>query len=473
MKKLFSSLFISASLYLYLFVPHTYAHAFGQQYTLPLPAWLYIYGGAITVLLSFVLAGILITPEKNKRKKTANLSLSFPLSSKKNHYGKWVLLSLQVLSVFLLLFSIVCGFIGIDIGVLNFNMTYFWIFIVIGGVYLSALLGNWWEYMNPWKLIIQGAEFLMKDSLTGITSYPRKLSYSPSILFAFLLIVFELIFQTTPFTLSLLLFIYTTITLSGMILFGKDTWCKYAEVFTVYFTLISHLSPFSLKNNRISLRLPGSSIINEPLPATGLLLFILVLLAGTAFDGFRETADWFRLYYSTLHYGEFLFPVATYQCIEVLFYLFLILSFVSIYYLAIWVTGEIIKTKSTMSLALSFAGTLIPILLGYNIAHYFSLMLIQGQAMIALISDPFGFGWNLFGTVNVKPNINLLSLTTIWHLQVAAIIIGHILAVILSHLVGLKQNISNKLLLLSQIPLLILMIFYTMGGLWLLSLPLN
>jgi hypothetical protein len=471
MRKFLLFVFISASLSLCTFVPQAQAHAFGQQYTLPLPAWLYIYGGAITVILSFVLAGFFIQPPKKTTQKNSStfpLNFSLPPLLLTTSY-----LLLKTLSVFFLLFSILSGFIGVDIGVLNFNMTYFWIILVIGGVYLSALIGNWWSKLNPWMSMINAAEWLMQDSLTGIFPYPNRLRYTPSILFAFLLMVFELIFQTTPFTLSILLFVYTTTTLSGMILFGKEEWNEHAEVFTVYFGLIAKLCPFSITKNKLSFHLPGYQILLSPIGSSGLLIFILTLLAGTAFDGFKESADWFRLYYSFLHIFEFLFPISTYQCIEILFYLSLIGGFISLYFVAIWLTQKISKHGSTQSLALSYAGTLIPILLGYNLAHYFSLVLIQGQAFISLISDPFGFGWNLLGTASYKPNINLISLTTIWHLQVAAIIIGHILAVILSHLVGSTYESSKKQMLLAQIPLLTLMIFYTMGGLWLLSLPLN
>lgn len=470
-----SYFFLLYALCALLYAPNSYAHAFGQQYTLPLPAWLYIYGGAITILLSFILATIFIKPQVKQHTENFSLfTLNFPLFShtpRLLHTTSYILL--KTISVALLLLAIVSGFIGVDIGVLNFNMTYFWIFLVIGGVYLSALVGNWWKYMNPWKILIDTFENLMQDSFTGIIPYPKRLGYIPSIIFCFLLMIFELIFQTTPFTLSLLLFIYTTITLSGMIVFGKEDWNIHAEVFTVYFSLLSLLSPFSLKQDRISFHLPGFKTLRSPINSLSLLVFILILLAGTAFDGLKETTTWFQLYYSTLHNLEFLFPVATYQFVEAVFYLFLIMSFVGIYFGVIWLIQRISKKTSFKQLAVLYAGTLIPILLGYNIAHYFSLILIQGQAIISLLSDPFGFGWNILGTADFKPNISLLSLNTIWHIQVVAIILGHVLAVVLSHSMGQKLKLSQKTFLLSQIPLLILMIFYTMGGLWLLSLPLN
>lgn len=473
--KRFSYFFLLYALCALLYAPNSYAHAFGQQYTLPLPAWLYIYGGAITILLSFILATVFIKP--HAKQHTKNISL-FTL-----HFSFFAYIPprlcttsytlLKTLSVALLLLAIVSGFIGINIGALNFNMTYFWIFLIIGGGYLSAFIGNWWKYMNPWKILIDAFENLMHDSFTGIIPYPKHLGYIPSILFCFLLMIFEFIFQTTPFTLSLILFIYTTITLSGMILFGKEDWNTHAEVLTVYFSLLSLLSPFSLEQDRISFHLPGFRTLHSPIKSLGLLTFILILLAGTAFDGFKETTTWFQVYYSILHNLEFLFPISTYQAIEIVFYLVLIISFGGIYAATIWLTRRISKASSSRDLALIYTKTLIPVLLGYNIAHYFPLILTQGQAIISLISDPFGFGWNIFGTVDVKPNISLLSLHTIWHIQVAAIILGHVLAIILSHIIGQNLKRSQKSFSLSQIPLLILMIFYTMGGLWLLSLPLN
>jgi hypothetical protein len=125
----------------------------------------------------------------------------------------------------------------------------------------------------------------------------------------------------------------------------------------------------------------------------------------------------------------------------------------------------------TSSLALRFAFTLIPIAFVYNLTHYFTLAILQGPAILPLLSDPLGLGWDLFGTSGWYDAPILLEAGTIWHTQVGLILVGHILSVYLSHLEALKIFSSRREAALSQLPMLILMVILTTIGLWILSLP--
>src|SRR5581483_362095 len=131
-----------------------------------------------------------------------------------------------------------------------------------------------------------------------------------------------------------------------------------------------------------------------------------------------------------------------------------------------------IKT-SFKDLVFSFAFLLIPIALVYNIAYYYTLLAIQGQAIISLISDPLGIGWNLFHTKDFLPNIGLISVNSIWHSQVLFILVGHIAAVYLAHIVAIETFPTHRKAILSQFPMLALMVAYTVAGLWILSQPLT
>ena len=130
-------------------------------------------------------------------------------------------------------------------------------------------------------------------------------------------------------------------------------------------------------------------------------------------------------------------------------------------------------TLSTKKLAIQFGYTLIPLAFVYHLAHYYTLFIVQGQDIIRLISDPFGRGWNLFGTATFKPNIALLGAKFIWHSQVALIVFGHMVAVYLAHILAIHIFKSSKKAFISQIPMLFLMVFYTMMGLWILAQPLS
>src|SRR5258707_2526138 len=126
---------------------------------------------------------------------------------------------------------------------------------------------------------------------------------------------------------------------------------------------------------------------------------------------------------------------------------------------------------SPRQIAQSFAFTLIPIALGYHLAHYLVFLLVQGQYIIPLLSDPFGYGWNLFGTASYRPNIAIVGARFAWYTAIVAVLLGHIAAVYLAHLQAMQTFATHKLALASQIPLTALMVVYTFVSLSILAEP--
>jgi len=122
-------------------------------------------------------------------------------------------------------------------------------------------------------------------------------------------------------------------------------------------------------------------------------------------------------------------------------------------------------------MARAFVFSLVPIALAYHLAHFLSFLAIQGQLLIPLASDPFGFGWDLFGTAAYKVNIAVVNARFAWFTAVAAIVVGHIIAVYLAHVIALRTLRDHRPALRSQYPMLALMVGYTMISLWILAQP--
>jgi len=120
-------------------------------------------------------------------------------------------------------------------------------------------------------------------------------------------------------------------------------------------------------------------------------------------------------------------------------------------------------------LAPQFVSSLVPIALAYSVAHYFSLLVLQGQQARRLASDPFGYGWDLLGTADWQPRLDLLTPNTIWYVQVGVLVVGHVLGLMLAHDRAVTLFRSPGVALRSQYPMLVLMVGYTVSGLWLLS----
>ena len=118
-----------------------------------------------------------------------------------------------------------------------------------------------------------------------------------------------------------------------------------------------------------------------------------------------------------------------------------------------------------------FALSLIPIALAYNIAHFVNLLLIQGQLIIPLASDPFGYGWDIFGSGGYELNLDIINAAILWYLSIAVIVAGHILAVYLSHLAAARVFEDHGVATQSQYPMLTLMVMYTVVSLWIIAQP--
>lgn len=451
-----------------------FAHAFGQSFTLPIPVWIFLYGGAAAVALSFIVIGIFVGNDsgllKSREKNLSKISF-FKLVT-----GKTSRDILRFLSLFFFLLTIAAGLFGTADASSNIAPTLFWIVFLLGFTYLTAIFGDLWSVVNPWRTILDLWGSLSGEKITGMWRYPKSWGYLPALILYYLLIWNELLSGGTaaqPQNLARLLLDYSVITFAGAAIFGAKDWFNYGEFLSVFFKLVSKISPFTIREGKLRLRPPFIGLLEEKLTSFSLLIFILFMLSSTAFDGFRSTSTWFRLDLNIFPIYDTLGPNG-YQIFQSVALLASPLIFLAIYLLLITVMKVVTGSKhSIRELALLFGFSLIPIAVVYNIAHYFTLLLVQGQAALAQISDPFGLGWNLFGTASFLPNVGVIRADTTWYLQVFFIVLGHIAAVYLAHVLALRIFPRQRQAVVSQIPMLILMVTYTLTGLWILSQPLS
>lgn len=455
-------LFILLALIPLFFPSSVSAHAFGQLYNLPVPFWMYVYGGAAVIIFSFVIIASFSTntghtyPVKNLHWLSQVISHKIFLASAKSF------------SVFLFLLTILTGLFGEDYSSVNFNMTFFWICFVLGFSYIVAISGNIWEVVSPLKLCIDWIERMSTKMVKGVYVYPKNLAYYPSLLFYILFISIELFGNTTPFSLSFLILLYTGITITGVIAWGKKNWLFYGEFFTVLFRLLSTMSVLSYTKN-LFLRIPFTPLLSQKPAHISLVLFIIFMLSSTAYDGIHNTVSWVLV----LSAFPQVFGSASYDIYQLLGLIIFLFLFFSMYLFCMILLQKITRTHQGLEkLSGSFVYSLIPIAIVYNVAHYYTLLITEGQNMIRLISDPFGYNWNVFGTAE-HFEIYIPPANVVWHSQVLLIVIGHIIGVYLSHKIGLALFSTQKQVLLSQIPLLLLMVLYSMIGLWILSQPLT
>jgi len=429
------------------------AHAFGQLYNLPVPFWLYLYGAAATILVSFLIIGYFLNQTTEIR------SSSFQFGNLNPRF----ITVIKIISAALFLLTIVTGLFGKNNSFSNFNMTFFWVIFVLGLTYLTTIIGNIYHFINPLKILTSWVEPIIGKSLFN---YPASLGYYPALILYFLFIWLELIGQTDPIKLSIVLLFYLFINVVGVITVGQTSWFRYCEFFSVFFRLIGKVSPIEQREGKLYLRAPFTVLLKSSAEHFSLVMFIMFMLSSTAFDGFRETLPWVTMFFWLFDRG--LDSYAVFESIGLFLSPFIFL----LMYLLLLGLGKLI-TRNNLSLkelALQFAFTLIPIALVYNIAHYFTLIFTEAPNIVRLFSNPFGLNWNLLGTAEFYPKI-ILNAGFVWHAQVAFILLGHVVSVYLAHVVALKLFSSHRHAIISQFPMVTLMVVFTLIGLWILAQP--
>lgn len=432
------------------------AHGLGGRLDLPVPIWLFVYGAATVVVVSFVALGVLW--KRPKLEGTAR-GRSLPEPLQRILTSGSVEAVVRAASVFLFLVVLAAGAVGRDHA--NSNIAPWIVFVLfwVGLAFVHALLGNWWATLSPWDGL---ARFL------GIGERPRRaypLGWGmwPAALGLLGFLMLELVvpedLRSSPRVVAWAMGVYSVISLGGMALFGRETWNRRGEAFAVYFGLLSRIAPLARREDgRVVLRPPLAGLPSLR-PQPGLVAIAMIAIGSTTFDGFTGTQLWVR-------WTEGLGPVAGVLAHTTGLLATIILA-ACVYALSM-LAASAVAGSPWHPLSVRFVHSLIPIAFAYVAAHYFSLLLLEGQTTIALASDPLGLGWDLFGTATFTVNFTLLSAAAIWYFQVAVIMLGHVAGVTLAHdraLGAFPQRVAIR----TQYALLGVMVLFTMSGLGILS----
>jgi hypothetical protein len=448
------------------------AHGIGGIRDLPVPRYVFFYGAAGVLVISFAALAFLwrkpVLAERAAGRPLPPLLQRLLLST-----------ALRVLagaiSVAVLVLLWIGALVGSKSSGVNLTPTFVYVLFWVGMVLVVAVLGNVWSVLSPWKAAADGTDWLMRR--LGLRdrppfAYPERLGRWPA---AILLLSFTAIELTDPNSadprgLALAIAIYSVITWTGAVAFGSAEWFGKGDGFSVYFMLLARLSPFARRDDgQLVVRTPLSGLsIRDPTP--GMIAFVAVMLGSTFFDGFSRTSIWQNRYYDVqvrlLSHPNLQDLVGQLMGVGGLI---LAVAFIGVAFrVAVAGTEAIAETRN---LAQDFVDSLIPITLVYVIAHYFSYLLYQSEVGYRMFSDPWGRGWDLFGTRDFEPNFTFLTPHTIWYVQVVALVTGHIAGLAIAHdrAVGLFK--TARMALWTQYPMLVLMVLYTVGGLWVLSQP--
>ncbi len=471
------------------------AHALGTVFQLPVPRWLYLAGAATAVAVSFVVSAVAI--------KVSPAAPRYPrlaLPALPSRVVSWIVAAIGMAWWYgAILAAFVIG------GETPLPTVLFWIFVWAGVPIVSAVFGNPWPSLSPFRttftLLERAARFFGFDRLDLGMRLPTSVGRWPAVFLLFAGIWSELILPgaTQTGVVAALLIGYTLIQLIGMGAFGRVAWLRNAELFEVLFGWFGRIGPIGRRvtdpsacagctercNPERCIDCPECSVAadgSERRPElrpwfTGLTevrrgswsdaAFILLALSGVTYDGLRETDLWANV-------ANWLFPYVyptldafrAILAVETIGLLALWIGFAVLFVIVAVITRRLSERARERgglgSMVGAYAATLLPIAAGYMIAHYLTLVIQGAVWMPELIRNPVAV---------VAPTLDALNAGLVWYLSVGAIVVGHVAAIALSHRIALRDAPARAVR--AGVPLALLMIGYTIFSLWIIAQPIT
>ncbi|SFU98312.1 hypothetical protein [Halomonas korlensis] len=452
------------------------AHAFGARYDLPLPLGLYLAAAGVAVAASFV--GALIFLHAG-RVRTLHLDIPVPANA-----GRTLSTMLGISGVLGLAILLGAAFFGPQEAVRNLATVWVWVIWWVGFLLFSALVVCLWPQIDPFRrlaaLLAWVAGRPWARSAADLPSAAGLLAPAGLLAIAWIELVSD--WSEDPRALGLLVTVYLVIALLGGLVWGQQ-WFRVADPLSRIFEVLGRVAPLSVASRTaLRVRPPGVGLLARSEPICGEVALVTGLVGIVLFDGLSETPAWAAVL-DFVSESRSLRPsllwlrdqgIDLIKLIRTVGLFAIVVSFYGIYWLLIVLMRALTGGGLTIGqLGRGFVGTLLPIAVAYHLSHYISYLLIAGQLFFPTVSDPFGLGWDLFGTRNWSIDISVIGAEQIWWIAFTALIGGHALSVLIAHQRALQFFRDARRAALSQVPMTMAMVGLTVLSLWILSQPIT
>ena len=412
------------------------AHTLHGDVDAPLPFAAYLLGAAVAVALSFAFVAISDGPPEPE-----------PQPGRLRIVPKFVRLLLRGVGLLAWTWVVAQTIAGGDSDA-EVQTLLLWVFGWVGLALVSALLGPLWSWLDPFTTLHDIGAAIVRPlglRIPGRAPWHRHTDAWPALIFMVFFVWLELAATIgAGRELGVVLILYTLVTLGGMAWYGRDRWRSHGEVFSVWFGLLGRLAPFGLlgrrRDGQVQRRPFGHALTHEPWSAS-LLAVVAIAVGSVIWDGVSQTQPFYDLF-GGVH------PVTD---------ALMLVGFL------VFMAALVIGVGRRVGYVAMGAG-LVPVAVGYLVAHYLTYLLVEGQRIVVALSDPFQQGWDLFGTVRYEPTDDFLSASVVWTIQVTAVVLGHVVGAWLGHAAVRERRRAGEPT--SQWPLAALMIGLTVVTLW-------
>ena len=433
-----------------------FAHGIGGAKDLPIPAAYAMAGAGAALAISFI---VLALAWRTPRFDAAHQGRPAPAPLASLVDSTAFAVVLRGLGFAFFAYVVFAAVAGPDL-VLNPTFGVVYVLLWVGIVPMSLLFGPFYRAVSPLRTIhLLFTKLTGGRPETGMLTLPRWVGYWPASLGLLAFVWLELVYPSSTYLSPVRLWFaaYIAIVVIGAAIFG-DEWFESADPFEVYSTLVGHLSFFGRREDgALVLRSPLGNLDGVP-ARPGLVAVVSVLFGSTAFDSFKDSSEWLQFTQSSSFSSAWLDFFAL-----MVFCLVVAVTFS----VATMATG-VEHGFARRTLPDRFAHSVVPIVVGYIVAHYLSYFVETGQQTVVQLSDPLVTGANLLGTANWQVSYWISGHPTFLAvLKVLAVVTGHVFGVIAAHDRAVKL-LPKRHQLTGQLPLLFVMVFYTVTGLYLL-----
>lgn len=324
---------------------------------------------------------------------------------------------------------------------------FLWVYGWVGVAILSAFAGPIWIWLDPFTTLFDiGAWALRRLGVPSpaLAPYPAALAVWPAAVGLLVVVWLELAYRGGG--LAIVLIAYTGWTLLAMANFGRDTWRAKGEIFSVWFGLLNRLAPFGLAERdgrQVVVRRPfGAGLLETKWTASHVAL-VAIGTGSILYDGLSQTQIWFDTF------GLPGLPLAT---LELAAFLLAVIAIA-------------LAVARFVGIAAVGAG-LVPIAVGYLVAHYLTYLLGDGQRIVVALSDPLQLGWDLFGMAFYETGTGWIPPVALWTVMLVSVVGGHIVGAWSGHVAAVHEGSTSRHVRLRQVPLAALMVVLTATTLW-------
>ena len=433
-----------------------FAHGIGGAKDLPIPAEYAIAGAGAALAVSFI---VLALAWRKPRFDGVDGGRPAPTWLARVVDSPAFSAALRVLGMAFFLYAGWAAVAGPDL-LVNPAFGVLYVILWVGIVPASLAFGPFYKAVNPVRTLhLLFSRATGGDPEKGLVAMPARLGYWPAALGLLAFVWLELVYPQSTYLgpVRLWVAIYIAVVVLGAALFGSG-WIDRADPFEAYSTLVGRLSFFGRRSDgTLVLRSPLNNLDGTP-PWPGLVGVVAVLFGSTAFDSFKDSSTWLQYTQSSS-----MDTTVLNTAMLVVFCVVVAVTFAA----ATMATG-VGEGSVRRALPDQFAHSVVPIIVGYMVAHYLSYFVEVGQQTVVLLSDPLGRGDDLLGTGGWQVNYWLSTHPTFLAVtKVVAVVTGHVLGVIAAHDRAVRL-LPPRHQLTGQLPLLFVMVFYTVTGLYLL-----